>query len=147
MYKKIGLSVLMFGLMIGLQSPAFADDSSYKPGTVWNFSTIKTEPGQFENYLDWLDDKWKKEQELMKKEGYVVSYHVLNVNNAREGEGDLILAVEYRDYLTNAQREAIQKKVEAMFAADSHKMEAQSGDRKVMRKLGGSMELQELTLK
>ena len=147
MYKKIGLSALVLGLMIGVQSPAFADDSSYKPGTVWSFSTIKTEPGQFENYLDWLDDKWKKEQELMKKEGYVVSYHVLNVNNAREGEGDLILAVEYRDYLTNAQREAIQKKVEAMFAADSHKMEAQSGDRKVMRKLGGSMELQELTLK
>jgi len=147
MYRKICLSLAGLGLAVGLQSYAFADDSSYKPGTVWEFSTIKTEPGQFENYLDWLDDKWKKEQELMKKEGYVVSYHVLNVNNSREGEGDLILAVEYKDYMTNAQREAIQKKVEAMFAADTHKMETQSGDRKVMRKLAGSMELQELNLK
>lgn len=128
-------------------SAALAQDSSYKPGTVWNFSHIKIEPGQFENYMDFLSKTWKKGNEWGKKEGNVVSYHVFAVNNPREGEPDLILAIESKDYLTNAQQLELQKKFEAFMAADTRKMDTQSGERKVMRKLAGGMELQELVLK
>ncbi len=128
-------------------SAAFAQDSSYKPGTVWNFSHIKIEPGQFENYMDFLSKTWKKGNEWGKKEGNVVSYHVFAVNNPREGEPDLILAIESKDYLSNAQQLDLQKKFEAYMAADTRKMDTASGERKVMRKLAGSMEVQELVLK
>ena len=128
-------------------SAVFAQDSSYKPGTVWTFSHIKIEPGQFENYLDFLSKTWKKGNEWGKKEGNVVSYHVFSVNNPREGEPDLILAIESRDYLSNAQQLELQKKFEAFMAADARKMDTASGERKVMRKLAGSMEVQELVLK
>ena len=128
-------------------SATFAQDSSYKPGTVWNFSHIKIEPGQFENYMDFLSKTWKKGNEWGKKEGNVVSYHVFAVNNPRDGEPDLILAIESKDYLTTAQQLDLQKKYEAYMAADTRKMDTQSGERKVMRKLAGSMEVQELVLK
>ena len=82
-----------------------------------------------------------------KREGYVVSYHVLSVNNPRAGEPDLILAVESKDYYSKAEQLAQQKKVEALLAADQRKMEAQSLDRNPMRKFAGGMELQELVLK
>jgi hypothetical protein len=144
--KTIYLAAVLGGLLCAAV-PSMAADSSYKPGTVWEFSYIKTEPGQFENYLDWLSQQWKQENEFGKKEGYLVSYHVFNVNNAREGEPDLILAVEYKDYMPNAERMAEQKKFEAMLSSDTHKLETASGERKVMRKLAGSMELQELNLK
>ena len=63
-----------------LSSPAaFAQESSYTYGTVWEFSYIQTEPGQFEKYLDWLSGDWRKIMELQKKEGVVVSYHILQV--------------------------------------------------------------------
>jgi len=130
-----------------LCSPTFAQDTSYKPGTVWNFSNIKIEPGQFENYMDFLSKTWKKGNEWSKKEGYIVSYHVFQVNNAREGEPDLILAIESKDYLSNAQQLEIQKKFEAFMAMDQRKMDTAAGERKVMRKLSGGMELQELMLK
>jgi hypothetical protein len=84
---------------------------------------------------------------LGKREGYVVSYHVLSVNNPRAGEPDLILAVESKDYYSKAEQLAQQKKVEALLAADQRKMEAQSLDRSPMRKFAGGMELQELVLK
>ena len=77
----------------------------------------------------------------------MVSYHVFSVNNPRSGEPDLILAVEYKDYYTNAQQLAQQKKLEAFLASDARKMESQSGERKAIRKLAGSVELQELNLK
>ena len=133
--------------MMFLCSATFAQESSYKPGTVWNFSHIKIEPGQFESYMDFLSKTWKQSNEFGKKEGYIVSYHVFQVNNAREGEPDLILAIESKDYLTTAQQLDIQKKYEAFMAMDQRKLDAASGERKVMRKFAGSMELQELVLK
>jgi hypothetical protein len=126
---------------------AVAQESSYTPGTVWQFSNIQVEPGQFEKYVDYLAGNWRKINELGKKEGMVVSYHVFTVNDARKEEPDLILAVEYKDYYTNAQQMALQKKVEAMLASDAHKLDAASGERKVMRKLLGNMQLQELQFK
>ena len=127
--------------------PAAAQELSYTPGTVWNFSNIQVEPGQMQRYLDFLAGDWKKLNEFGKKEGYIVSYHVFSVNNARNGEPDLILAIEYKDYYSNAQQLAQQKKLEAFLASDVRKMESQSGERRAIRKLAGGMELQELNLK
>jgi len=130
-----------------LASGASAQDSSYTPGSVWNFSYITVEPGQFENYMDYLAKSWKKGQDYGVKEGDVVSYHVFQINNARAGEPDLILAIETKDYLTTAQQLAVQQKFEKFMAQDAHKLDAGMGDRKAMRKLSGGMELQELKLK
>jgi len=130
-----------------LSLPALAQDSSYMPGSVWLFSNIQIEPGQFEKYMDYLGSTWKKVQELGKKEGVVVAYHVLAVNAQRHGEPDLVLAVEFKDYQSNAQRLAFQKKIEALLASDVRKQDVASGERGVMRKLVGNMEMQELVLK
>lgn len=40
-------------------APVMAQESSYKPGTVWNAGRIDVLPGQFENYMDWLATSWK----------------------------------------------------------------------------------------
>ncbi len=133
--------------LLAIGSAAFAQESSYTPGNVWTFSYIKIEPGQFENYMDFLSKTWKKGNDFSVKEGDIVSYHVLQVNNPRSGEPDLILAIEAKDYLTTAQQLALQKKFEKFMASDTRKLDAGSGERKVMRKLDGGMELQELKLK
>ena len=130
-----------------LGSAASAQSSSYTPGSVWTFTYVQIEPGQFENYMDFLDKEFKKSNDFGVKQGYILSYHVLQVNNARAGEPDLILATESRDYLTNAQQLEIQKKYEEFMAKDNRKMTSESGERKVMRKFVGGMELQELKLK
>jgi hypothetical protein len=131
-----------------LWSPGvFAQESSYTPGTVWTFTYIQTEPGQYEKYLDYLAGNWRKINEMQKKEGMLVSYHIFAVNNSRNGEPDLVLALEFKDYVPTAQQLEMQKKVNALLASDTHKEDTASGERKSMRKLMGSMELQELKLK
>ncbi|MGH6787713.1 MAG: hypothetical protein ACREBO_12870 [Novosphingobium sp.] len=127
---------------------ASAQESSYRPGTVWEAGRIDVLPGQFENYMDWLATSWKKIQELGKAEGVVVEYHVLATNNPRAGEPDLILIVEYKDYQTTAQQEAMAKKVNALMAyGDNRKATTASGERGKMREQLGSTEYQELILK
>jgi hypothetical protein len=142
--KQFAVALITF---VAFLLPATAQDLNYTPGTVWNFSNIQVEPGKLQSYLDYLAGDWKKVNEFGKKEGYVISYHVFSVNNGRNGEPDLILAVEYKDYYSNAQQLAQQKKLEAFLASDTRKMESQSGERKSMRKLIGGLELQELNLK
>lgn len=126
---------------------AMAQESSYKPGTVWEAGRIDVLPGQFENYMDWLAGQWKKIQELGKAEGIVVDYHVLSTNNPRAGEPDLILLVEYKDYLTTAQQEAFNKKVNTMMSQDRRTANAAGAERGKMREPLGSTEYQELILK
>lgn len=131
----------------GLATPAMAQESSYKPGTVWEAGRIDVLPGQFENYMDWLSGQWKQIQELGKAEGIVVDYHVLATNNARAGEPDLILLIEYKDYQTTAQQEAFNKKVNAMLKSDDRQQTTASGERSKMREQLGSTQYQELILK
>ena len=130
-----------------LTAPAMAQESSYKPGTVWEVSRIDVLPGQFENYMDYLATTWKKIQEAGKAEGVIVEYHVLATNNARQGEPDLVLVIEYKDFMTTAQQEAVQKKVNALLAQDSRKAATAAGERTKMREQMGSVEYQELILK
>jgi hypothetical protein len=130
-----------------LTAPAMAQESSYKPGTVWEVGRINVLPGQFENYMDWLAGQWKKVNELAKAEGIVAEYHVLGSTHPREGEPDLILIIEYKDYQTTAQQEAFNKKVNAMLAQDDRKATAASGERAKMREQLGSVQYQELILK
>lgn len=132
---------------VALAAPAVAQESSYRPGTVWETSRIKVMPGQFENYMDHLAGQWKKVQELGKAEGVIVDYHVLATNNRRSDEPHLILIVEYKDYMTTAQQEALSKKVNAMLAQDNRKAGAAAADRGKMREQLGSTEYQELILK
>ena len=114
MIKSLYAGVAMLAAVLAV--PAVAQESSYKPGTVWVASRIDVLPGQSENYMDYLAKTWKKIQELGKAEGIVVEYHVLATMNARADEPDLILIVEYKDYLTTAQQEAMRKKVNALLA-------------------------------
>ncbi len=136
-------------LMIAAALPtsAIAQESSYKPGTVWDVSRIDVLPGQFENYLDYLATSWKKIQEFGKAEGVIVNYHVLSTNNPRHGEADLILVVEYKDYMTTAQQESMQKKVNALLSQDNRQANAAGAARTKMRESLGSTEYQELVLK
>lgn len=132
---------------MALTTPAMAQEPSYKFGTVWEAGRIDVLPGQFDNYMDWLAGQWKKIQELGKAEGIIVEYHVLATNNARAGEPDLILIVEYKDYQTIAQQEAFNKKVNALLAQDDRKAGAASAERGKMREQLGSVQYQELILK
>jgi hypothetical protein len=146
MMKSFAMAAAMLGAT-ALVTPASAQDSSYKPGTVWTASRIKVLPGQFENYMDWLAGQWKRMRAFSQKEGVELSYHVLATNNPRKDDADLVLVIETKDYMTTAQQEAFNKKMNAFLATDDRKQDAASAGRGPMRELWGSTEYQELVLK
>lgn len=139
-------AAIAMAMPFALPATAQAQESSYTPGTVWSAQRIKVMPGQFENYMDWLATEWKKIQEFGKSEGWIVDYHVLSTNYAREGEPDLVLVVEYKDYATTAQIAEANKKIGAMLAQSDRAADKANGERAKMREPIGSTEYQELNL-
>ena len=140
----IGTAAVMLAAMA---TPALAQESSYKPGSVWEVSRIKVLPGQFENYMDWLATSWKKIQEAGKAEGVVLNYHVLATIDRRADEPHLVLVVEYKDYMTTAQQESMRKKVNALLAQTDRQAATANGERGRMREQLGGTQYQELVLK
>ncbi|WP_310532752.1 hypothetical protein [Novosphingobium sp.] len=147
MNMKSILTTAIIAATVAMANPAAAQETNYKLGTVWTASRINVLPGQFENYMDYLASQWKRVQEFGKKEGVVLSYHVLTVNNPRKDEPNVILLVEAKDYMTIAQQDAFSGKLNAFLAMDDRKQDAASGARGPMRELWGSTEYQELILK
>jgi hypothetical protein len=53
--------------------PASAQESSFTQGGYSDVSAIDILDGQTDNYMDYLADPWKRQQEWAKSEGYIQS--------------------------------------------------------------------------
>ncbi len=123
------------------------DAPSFAKGTVWDYSSIKTKDGHFDDYMKWLSTEWKAQQEALKKAGYISSYKVLVVSDPREGEPDIILATEYPNMAafdhSVAEEYAFAKKTFGPLA----KASKEQADRGTIRTVMGDMMVREAILK
>ena len=124
-----------------------ADDHAYSEGPVVQVSRIRTVDGRFDDYMNWIDTKWKQQQEIGKKAGYILSYGVYSAEPRNAEDADLLLVVTFKNWAaldgSLAKGDAIAKQVDGSVAA-SNQAEV---DRAKIRTVLGSETLQELVLK
>lgn len=90
---------LLFSLL--LFSFAFAASSQ----TVTAVDYIKTKPGEFDNYIEFLKKNWVVARDKAKEKGYIVSFQYLT--NREDTSWDVTLMTEYKDEATYKEREKI----------------------------------------
>ena len=146
---KYSLAALAASLVLGL-APALAEDDNtpaFENGPVWDMASIQTKDGHQDDYLRWLASDWKRQEEALKKAGVILSYHVYMVQNARNGEPDIMLAQEYKNMAvfdqSQAQQYALQAKIAGSIAKSNHAQAARGSIRTIM----GDMMLREAVLK
>jgi hypothetical protein len=126
---------------------AFADDHTYTEGTVSEVSAIRTIDGHFDDYMNWIDTVWKKEQEAAKKAGYIVGYEVFVATPRTENDPDLYLMITYKNHAALddwiVKGDTIAKQIEGSVAASN---QAQADRGKIRRVLGSEI-VQTLNLK
>jgi hypothetical protein len=127
--------------------PAAAQESPLKPGSVWVASRIDVLPGQGPAYSDYLATEWKKEMDWGKAEGHILSYRIMTTNHARNGEPDMILLIEYKDYASVAERQATGQRRNAAMGTNRIKSAAGNLEREKIRTQMGSTEYQEWIVK
>lgn len=90
---------------------AQAADRPYTEGTVSVVSSIRTEPGQYENYMKYLATTYRQLMEEQKKAGHIVDWSVYSTRPRTPGDPDLYLLTTYKNL---AAMDNLQDKVEAI---------------------------------
>lgn len=139
--------LIMSLLMFAVTASVFAQEAKpYKEGGVTEVSFIKVKPGQFNNYLKFLDGAYKANMEAMKKAGLITGYAVYSSQARSPSDADLILTVTYPNMAAlDRSDEADAISVKVLGSLDSQAKA--SADRESMRELLGSQLTRELILK
>jgi hypothetical protein len=126
---------------------ALAQDHAYSEGPIINVSYIRTVDGKFDEYMQWLDTTWKREQEAAKRAGYITDYHVLLANPRGPDDPDVLLVITYPNWAALdgglAKGDAIAKQIEGSVEASNQS----EFDRGKIRRVLGSDTMQEAHLK
>lgn len=97
--RKFAIAALTAALMVSsAAAPAQQTDRVYDRGSVWTASYISTKPGQFNAYMADLNRNWRVQREMAQKRGDELSYKILSIADAREGEPNLVLMIEFKNW-------------------------------------------------
>jgi hypothetical protein len=96
--KRSFLPLSLFLAILAI-STAQADDRVYSDGgSVWTVSFIDTKPGHFDDYIENLNQIWRRYLDEQKKDGDVLSYKMIPIAFPRDGEPNLMLMVEFKSW-------------------------------------------------
>jgi hypothetical protein len=76
---------------------ANAADRAYSEGPVSIVSSIRTEPGMFDEYVKWLAGPWKQGMEAQKAAGVILDYAVYSAYPRTPADPDLYLVSVYKN--------------------------------------------------
>lgn len=119
----------------------------FTPGDYWEVSAIDVADGASLNYATFLADRWRRNQEFARSQGWIKSYHVLSNVHARKDEPDLYLITVFDSFADPAEGERRRQAFEAHNRRTTAQLEAESGERAKIRTLAGEMLLREMRFK
>ena len=109
------LAVLIFGLLPLVTVTVYAQEKPYTEGSVWYISMIRVKPGMFDVYMRDVLPQRKKIDEEAKKQGLLLSTHVLTGAAMGRDDWDVMFLDEYKNWAAydgiSAKYDAIERKV------------------------------------
>lgn len=147
MKKSLWLPLAAALSLFTFLAQAADDDHVYKEGPVVMMSTIRTQPGMFEEYMRYLAGTYKGLMEEYKKQGVILDYAVYTAIPTSPDDADLILTVTYKNMAAmdnlQARTDPIDKKVWGTLP----KADQAYADRSKVRKELGTRIVRQLILK
>ena len=126
---------------------AGAQDKAYTEGTVWSVSMIRVKPGMFDVYMNEVLPMGKKMNEEARKQGLLLSSHILSGNAYGRDDFDLLILDEYKNWAAfdgmSAKYEAIMRNV---IGPESKQVEVMV-KRNDVREIFGDKVMQEIVIK
>jgi len=92
-----GIAFVISALSLSAQTPA-TSARAYSEGPVTVMSYVRTKPGMFERYMEYLNGQYKQSMEAGKSAGLVLGYAVHTSAPRTPQDHDLILSVTYRNW-------------------------------------------------
>lgn len=135
-------------ILLALAGIAAAQDRPYTEGPVTVVTSVKVMDGQYQNYMRFLADSWRRTMEASKEAGLVVDYRVYDASPRREDDADVYLVTTYPNMAAfdgmTERMDPIMAKVSKLNLAQR---EEAAGKRTVMRTILGSEMVREVVFK
>lgn len=142
------MAILAFAAGLALTAPAAAQQQpSYTPGNYMEVAGIYVEPGQGENYMDYLADNYRRSQDYARQQGWVTGYRIFFNVHRRDDEPHMYLITEFPRLATAQEQLERERMMNEHMRQTTRQAEEGSGRRVSMRRLGGTMLLQEAILR
>jgi len=121
---------------------------SYREGPVVVVSYIRTKPGMFNKYMEYLSTAYKTNMEAEKAAGLVIDYAIYTSETRTPNDHDVMLTVTYKNWaaLDNLADRA-EPVVNRALQSTPQQRDQQFADRSAMRESLGSRTYQQLYLK
>src|SRR5438105_8973485 len=108
-------AIVLFGVLSLSSVVVYGQEKPYTEGSVWYISMIRVKPGMLDVYMRDVLPLRKKIEEEAKKQGLVVSSHVLNGSAAGRDDFDVMFLTEYKNWAAfdgiSAKYDAIASKI------------------------------------
>jgi len=151
--KTTQLSLVAFLLFAGASgvietAGAQASTRAYREGPVITVSYIRTKPGMFDKYMQYLDGPYKTNLEAQKAAGIVLDYGIYTSEPRTSADHDVMLTVVYKNWgaLDNL-ADRTDAVVNRVLQSTPEQRAQQFIDRGAMRESLGSRTYQQLLLK
>jgi hypothetical protein len=145
MYKKIAL---LAALLCAIGPQVRADEArAYKEGPVSVISFIKIKPGQFDNYMKYLDATYKPLMEQLIKNKIILGYKVYQGQAHNPHDADVVLSVTYANMAALDNLNDRTDPILEGLVGDRAKRNQKAADREALREVLGSEYIRELILK
>ena len=148
--SQLSLACLLIAGASGVMETAGAQAStrSYREGSVISVSYIRTKPGMFDKYMQYLSGPYKTNLEAQKAAGIVLDYGIYTSEARNPADHDVMLTIVYKNWgaLDNLadRSDAIVNKA---LQSTPDQRSQQFIDRGAMRESLGSRTYQQLALK
>jgi hypothetical protein len=140
--RLVAMAMLCGGMAMPMM--AFAQDKAYTEGTVWTVSMIRVKPGMFDVYMRDVLPLRKKINEEAKKQGLVISSHVLSGNSMGRDDWDVMFLEEYKNWAAFDGISAKYDAIEAKIIGPEDKQVQLMTKRGEVREIVGNKVMQEL---
>ena len=98
--KKIGRALIIGASLVAMSYSMSAhaqDVRKYTEGAVTEEDLIEVQYAHFDEYIDWLNAKWKPTMEGLKRAGLIIDYKVFRLTPNSPGQPNFILWITFKD--------------------------------------------------
>jgi hypothetical protein len=132
---KTTMKIILVAVVLLLGTRVFSQERTYKDGSVWNVSFIKTNSGMGNDYITNLKTTWKAVNDEALNQGLILSYKILDGNFANPQDWNIMLMVEFKDLASMEGKDdkwdAIYKKVIGDEAAEKQLRDSRVSQRTI----------------
>jgi hypothetical protein len=145
--KKNPGNLLLITLLAGAPVVAVADEGRpYKDGPVVEVTSIRTKPGRFDDYMEFIATDYRTLMEANKKEGLILDYGVYVASPRSPKDPDLLLTITYPNMAALDRTEEAEA-IAARVVGSADQQSKGAIDRESLREVLGSELIRELVLK